>query len=264
MPATETAGAATVRIERDGAVATLVLDRPDAMNAQTRASRRELIAAIREVGRDRGVRAVVLTGEGRGFCAGQDLREEGALDDVATTVRETYAPIVTGLVEMDKPVIAAINGPAAGAGLSFALACDLRVMAAETVLMMAFSNIALVPDSGGSWFLARSLGYNRALELAITGRRVGGEEALRLGLVEHVVPGAELRQTVTELAATLAARPTQAIAWTKRLLREAMTATLEQTIESEAQLQAVATRAYDHQEGVRAFLEKRAPAFEGR
>jgi 2-(1,2-epoxy-1,2-dihydrophenyl)acetyl-CoA isomerase len=255
---------ATVRIEREGAVATLVLDRPASMNAQTRASRRELIAAVKEVARDRAVRAVVLTGEGRAFCAGQDLREEGALDDIAATVRETYSPIVTGLVQMEKPVIAAINGAAAGAGLSFALACDLRVMAAEAVLMMAFSNIALVPDSGGSWFLARTVGYSRALELAITGRRVEADEALRLGLVQQVVPAGELRASVAELAAQLAARPTQALAWTKRLMREALTSTLAQTMESEAQLQAVATRSFDHQEGVRAFLEKRAPAFEGR
>jgi 2-(1,2-epoxy-1,2-dihydrophenyl)acetyl-CoA isomerase len=260
MSTTESTG---VRVERDGAVATLVLDRPQAMNAVTKASRRELIAAIKDVARDRAVRAVVLTGEGRAFCAGQDLREEGALEDVAATVRETYAPIVSGLVAMEKPVIAAINGPAAGAGLSFALACDLRLMAEDAFLTMAFSNIALVPDSGGSWFLARSLGYARALELAITGRRVDADEALALGLVQQVVPGSRLRTVAAELAAELAARPTQAIAWTKRLMREALTSTLEQTVESEAQLQAIAVRSHDHQEGVRAFLERRPPVFEG-
>jgi 2-(1,2-epoxy-1,2-dihydrophenyl)acetyl-CoA isomerase len=253
-----------VRVERDGAVATLVLDRPQAMNAVTKASRRELIAAIKDVARDRAVRAVVLTGEGRAFCAGQDLREEGALEDVAATVRETYAPIVSGLVAMEKPVIAAVNGPAAGAGLSFALACDLRLMAEDAFLTMAFSNIALVPDSGGSWFLARSLGYARALELAMTGRRIDAEEALSLGLVQQVVPGNRLRAEAASLAAELAARPTQAIAWTKRLMREALTSTLEQTLESEAQLQAAAVRSHDHQEGVRAFLERRPPVFEGK
>jgi 2-(1,2-epoxy-1,2-dihydrophenyl)acetyl-CoA isomerase len=258
-----TAETTSVRVEREGAVATLVLDRPQAMNAVTKASRRELIAAIKDVARDRAVRAVVLTGEGRAFCAGQDLREEGALEDVAATVRETYAPIVSGLVTMEKPVIAAINGPAAGAGLSFALACDLRLMAEDAFLTMAFSNIALVPDSGGSWFLARSLGYARALELAITGRRIEAEEALSLGLVQQVVPGNRLRAEAGSLAAELAARPTQAIAWTKRLMREALTSTLEQTLESEAQLQAVAVRSRDHQEGVRAFLERRPPVFEG-
>jgi 2-(1,2-epoxy-1,2-dihydrophenyl)acetyl-CoA isomerase len=261
MAATETG---TVRIEREGAVATLVLDRPDSMNAQTKASRRELIGAIRQVARDGAVRAVVLTGEGRAFCAGQDLKEAGALDDVAETVRQTYAPIITGLVEMDKPVIAAINGAAAGAGLSIALACDLRIMADDAILMMAFSNIGLVPDSGGSWFLARTLGYARALELAATGRRVAADEALALGLVQQVVPRDRVRTATAALAAELAARPTQAIAWTKRLMREALTATLAQTLESEAQLQAAATRSHDHREGVAAFLEKRAPVFEGR
>src|SRR5690348_6117050 len=211
----------TVRVERDGAVATVVLNRPQAMNAQTRASRRELIARLRELSRDASVRAVVLTGEGRAFCAGQDLREENALDDVANVVRETYAPIITHLTEMPKPTIAAVNGAAAGAGLSIALACDLRIMSSSAVLMMAFSNIGLVPDSGGSWFLARTVGYNRALELAITGRRIAAEEALSLGLVEQVVEPDALRSTAAELAATLAARPTQAIAWTKKLMREA-------------------------------------------
>jgi 2-(1,2-epoxy-1,2-dihydrophenyl)acetyl-CoA isomerase len=206
----------------------------------------------------------VLTGEGRGFCAGQDLREPGALEDVATTVRETYAPIVTGLYEMPKPVIAAINGPAAGAGLSFALACDLRLMADDALLMMAFSNIALVPDSGGSWFLSRMVGYARAFELAATGRRVGAEEALGLGLVQRVLPAGELRAAAAELARDLAARPTAALAWTKRLLQRAATATLAESLELEAQLQQVATRSHDHQEGVAAFLEKRPPAFEGR
>jgi 2-(1,2-epoxy-1,2-dihydrophenyl)acetyl-CoA isomerase len=165
---------------------------------------------------------------------------------------------------MPKPTIAAINGAAAGAGLSFALACDLRLMSSGAVLMMAFSNIGLVPDSGGSWFLARAVGYNRALELAITGRRVAADEALSLGLVEQVVEPDALRSTAAELAATLAARPTQAIAWTKKLMREALTATLAETVESEAQLQAAAVRSHDHAEGVAAFLEKREPRFEGR
>jgi 2-(1,2-epoxy-1,2-dihydrophenyl)acetyl-CoA isomerase len=255
---------ASVRVEREGAVATIVLDRPQAMNSLTRASRRELLAAIKAAARDRAVRALVLTGEGRAFCAGQDLREEGALDDVASVVRDTYVPVITSLVELDKPVIAAINGAAAGAGLSLALACDLRLMADDAMLMMAFSNIALVPDSGGSWFLARSVGYSRALELAITGRRVDAQEAHALGLVQQVVAKDELRAATAELAASLAARPTQTIGWTKRLMREALTSTLEQTMEAEAQLQAVAVRSHDHAEGVTAFLEKRAAAFEGR
>jgi 2-(1,2-epoxy-1,2-dihydrophenyl)acetyl-CoA isomerase len=206
----------------------------------------------------------VLTGAGRAFCAGQDLREEGALEHVADIVRETYAPIVTLLAEMDKPTIAAVNGAAAGAGLSFALACDLRIMSDQAILLMAFSNIGLVPDSGGSWFLARGVGYARAFEIAATGRRVDAAEALALGLVQEVVPADEVLPAAQRLAAELAARPTAALAWTKRLMRAALTGSLEDTIEREAQLQAAAVRSHDHQEGVQAFLEKRDPRFEGR
>jgi 2-(1,2-epoxy-1,2-dihydrophenyl)acetyl-CoA isomerase len=256
--------AATVRVERAGAVATVVLDRADAMNAQTAASRRELIGCVREVARDPDVRAVVLTGAGRAFCAGQDLREEGALDHVAETVRETYGPIVISLAEMEKPTVAAVNGAAAGAGLSFALACDLRVMSEQAVLLMAFSNIGLVPDSGGSWFLARNLGYARAFEIAATGRRIDAAEALQLGLVQQVVPRDDVLSVAQGLAAELAARPTAALAWTKRLLRGALTGSLAETIEREAQLQAAAVGTHDHREGVQAFLEKREPRFEGR
>src|SRR4029077_12275992 len=158
--------------------------RPDALNAQTRASRRALIGDLRVLSADTAVRCVVLTGAGRAFCAGQDLREPDALTDVDVVIRETYIPIVDALVDMPKPVVAAINGPAVGAGLSLALACDLRYMADDAVLMLAFSNIGLVPDSGGSWMLVRAVGHARAFELAATGRRVQADEALALGLVE--------------------------------------------------------------------------------
>jgi 2-(1,2-epoxy-1,2-dihydrophenyl)acetyl-CoA isomerase len=254
----------THRVEREGPVATVTLDRPDAMNAQTRASRRALVLDLRALADDAAVRCVLLTGEGRAFCAGQDLREEGALEDVGATIRETYIPIVEALVEMPKPVIAAINGAAAGAGLSFALACDIRYLAEDAVLMMAFSNIALVPDSGGSWLLPRIVGYARAFELAATGRRVRSDEALALGLVQRVLPLDELLPAARELAAALAARPTLALAWTKRLLRAADERPLADVMELEAQLQAAAVETSDHAEGVAAFLAKRAPRFEGR
>jgi 2-(1,2-epoxy-1,2-dihydrophenyl)acetyl-CoA isomerase len=257
-------GEATHRVERDGAVATVTLDRPDAMNALTRASRRSLALDLRALSADAAVRCVVLTGAGRAFCAGQDLREEDALADVDTTIRETYVPIIEALVGMPKPVIAAINGAAVGAGLSLALACDVRYLADGAVLMMAFSNIALVPDSGGSWFLPRIVGYARAFELAASGRRVGSDEALALGLVERVLPHDELLPAANELAAALAARPTLALAWTKRLLRAAEQGTLSDVMELEAQLQVAAVATHDHAEGVAAFLAKREPRFEGR
>jgi 2-(1,2-epoxy-1,2-dihydrophenyl)acetyl-CoA isomerase len=207
---------------------------------------------------------VVLTGAGRAFCAGQDLRETGALENVGETIRETYNPIVETLMGMPKPVIAAINGAAAGAGLSFALACDVRYMADNAVLMMAFSNIALVPDSGGSWLLPRIVGYARAFELAASGRRVAAPEALELGLVQRVLPGDELMAAAHETAVMLAARPTQALGWTKRLMRAAEQGSPADVMELEAQLQDLAVATDDHAEGVAAFLEKREARFEGR
>ncbi|MDX6563472.1 MAG: 2-(1,2-epoxy,2-dihydrophenyl)acetyl-CoA isomerase [Gaiellales bacterium] len=254
----------THRVEHDGAVATVTLDRPDALNAQTRASRRALLRDLRALSADEGVRCVVLTGAGRAFCAGQDLREEGALEDVDEVIRETYVPIVEALVGMPKPVIAAINGAAAGAGLSLALACDLRYMAEEAVLMMAFSNIALVPDCGGSWLLPRVVGYARAFEIAASGRRVAAEEALALGLVQRVLPHDELLPAAHAAAQALAARPTQTLGWTKRLMRAAEQSSLADVMELEAQLQVSAVRSSDHAEGVTAFLAKREARFEGR
>jgi 2-(1,2-epoxy-1,2-dihydrophenyl)acetyl-CoA isomerase len=255
---------ATHRVEGADGVTTVTLDRPDALNAQTRASRRALIRDLRALSADDAVRCVVLTGAGRAFCAGQDLREPDALTDVDVVIRETYIPIVEALVDMPKPVVAAINGPAAGAGLSIALACDLRYMADDAVLMLAFSNIGLVPDCGGTWLLVRAVGHARAFELAATGRRVHADEALALGLVQRIVPRDEVLGAAQALARELAARPTLALGWTKRLLRAAERSALADVMELEAQLQASAVTTHDHAEGVAAFLEKREPRFEGR
>jgi 2-(1,2-epoxy-1,2-dihydrophenyl)acetyl-CoA isomerase len=256
--------APTHRVEREGAVATVTLDRPDAMNAQTRASRRALTRDLRALSADAAVRCVVLTGAGRAFCAGQDLREPGALENVDETIRTTYIPMIEALVGMPKPVVAAVNGAAAGAGLSIALACDVRYMAEDAVLMMAFSNIALVPDCGGSWLLPRTVGYARAFELAASCRRVHAAEALALGLVQRVLARDDLLPAAHAIAFELAARPTLALGWTKRLLRAAEQCSLEESMELEAQLQASAVRTHDHAEGVAAFLEKREARFEGR
>jgi 2-(1,2-epoxy-1,2-dihydrophenyl)acetyl-CoA isomerase len=255
--------APTHRVERDGAVATVTLDRPDALNAQTRESRQALARDLRVLSADAAVRCVVLTGAGRAFCAGQDLREPDALENVDETIRKTYIPIVEALVGMPKPVVAAVNGAAAGAGLSLALACDVRYMAEDAVLMMAFSNLALVPDCGGSWLLPRAVGYARAFELAATGRRVHAAEALALGLVQRVLTRDDLLPAAHAIAGELAARPTLALGWTKRLLRTAEQSSLQEAMEHEAQLQAAAVRTHDHAEGVAAFLEKREARFEG-
>ena len=255
---------ATLKLEVAEGVATVTLDRPDQLNSLTRDSRRELAAELSALGRRADVRAVVLTGAGRAFCAGQDLREEGALDQVEATIIDTYIPVIVAIQELRVPVIAAINGPAVGAGLSFALACDWRVMADDAVLMMAFSNIGLVPDSGASWLLPRIVGYERAFELAASGRRVEADEAAALGLVQQVVKRDEVVAAAQAHAASLAARPPLAVAWTKRLMREARSTTLAESMRSEAAAQADAVATADHAEGVRAFAEKRAARFEGR
>jgi 2-(1,2-epoxy-1,2-dihydrophenyl)acetyl-CoA isomerase len=254
----------TVVVERAGAVATLRLNRPDQANALTRASRAELTHALRDASRDSGVRCIVLAGTGRNFCAGQDLREEGGLDDIAGVVRDGYAPIIRAITEAPKPVLAAVQGAAAGAGAALALACDLRVFADDAYVVMAFSNIGLVPDAGVSWFLTQQVGYQRAFEMCATGRRVPAHEALTHGLCERVVLGDSLADDVARLAAELAARPPLALGFTKRLLRRSLGASLEELLELEAQLQRAAAATADHREGVAAFLEKRAPTFEGR
>jgi 2-(1,2-epoxy-1,2-dihydrophenyl)acetyl-CoA isomerase len=258
------AGERSLEVERAGAVATLRLNRPASANALTRASRAELARALRDAGRDPEVRCIVLAGAGRNFCAGQDLREEGGLDDVAAVIREGYAPIIRGITESPKPVLAAVNGAAAGAGAALMLACDMRILADDASVVLAFSSIALVPDSGASWFLARQAGYQRAFELCATGRRVPADEALAIGLCERVVPADDLAAEVAALAATLAARPPLALAFTKRLLRRSLTAGLDEVLELEAQLQRASIGTADHREGIAAFLEKRAPRFEGR
>ncbi len=252
-----------VLLVRDGAVATITLNRPDRYNALTTGLRAELLAVLDDVAADQMTRAVVLTGAGRAFCSGQDLKEFSEVADVEQAIIDEYNPIIERLTTIEKPVIAAINGPCAGAGLAFALACDLRVMAAGAFLSCAFVSIGLVPDSGASWFLARTVGYQRALEIALTGRRVAGEEAKALGLVLDVVADDEVAGTAAKLASRLAAGPTPATGLTKTLLREALDAPLPTLLAREARLQVDALASADHREGVQAFLEKRPAVFGG-
>lgn len=255
---------AEVETSRDGAVLTITLNRPDVLNAFTAEMHRQLVDAFKEA-RDHGVRAVVVTGAGRGFCVGQDLNEFGeAARDIAGRLREHYHPTIRAVRELEKPVLAALNGPAAGAGLSFACACDLRLAAESATFVPAFINIGLVPDMGGTFFVRRLLGSARAFEWMTSGRRLGAAEALEWGLVSEVVPDDRLAERAAERAAELAALPTRGIALSKRLFDHAEQTTLEQQLELEAQLQAVATRTEDFREGVAAFLEKREPRFEGR
>jgi 2-(1,2-epoxy-1,2-dihydrophenyl)acetyl-CoA isomerase len=255
---------AEVETSRDGGVLTITLNRPEVLNAFTAEMHRQLVAAFKEA-RAPEVRAVVLTGAGRGFCVGQDLNEfKEAAKDIAARLRNSYHPTVLAVRQLEKPVIAAVNGPAAGAGLSLACACDLRIAADDATFVPAFINIGLVPDMGGTYHVRRLLGTARALEFMATGRRLTAAEAHAWGLVSEVVEADRLLERAAERAAELGALPTRGVALTKRLFDHAETATLEEQLEFEAQLQAAATQTEDFREGVAAFLEKREPRFEGR
>jgi 2-(1,2-epoxy-1,2-dihydrophenyl)acetyl-CoA isomerase len=249
---------------REGAVLTITLNRPEVYNAFNRDLHRALAAALKEA-RDAEVRAVVLTGAGKGFCAGQDLKEFQSLPGgVGQALRSTYHPNILAIRALEKPVIAAVNGACAGAGLSLAAACDIRIAADDTTFVPGFIGIGLIPDAGGSWFIHRLLGFARAFEWMSSNRRLPAAEALAWGLVSEVVPADGLSARAAELAAFYSGLPTKAIGMTKRLFDHAFTASLEEQLEMEAQLQTAATQTHDFTEGVAAFLEKRSPQFDGR
>jgi 2-(1,2-epoxy-1,2-dihydrophenyl)acetyl-CoA isomerase len=255
---------AEVETTRDGAVLSITLNRPDVLNAFNAAMHQALSATLKEAEADE-VRAVAITGAGRGFCVGQDLTEfREAPGDIGERLRGNYHPNILALRRLEKPVLAAVNGPAAGAGLSLACACDLRLAAASATFVPAFINIGLVPDSGSTYFVRRLLGTARAFEWMTSGRRLSAAEALDWGLVSEVVADEKLAERAAERAAELAAMPTSGVGLTKRLFDHAENATLEEQLELEAQLQTAATQTADFREGVDAFLEKREPRFEGR
>lgn len=251
-------------VEQDGGVLTLTLNRPDALNALNSELRRALLAALRNAARDEVVRAVILTGAGRGFCAGADLRGGGSERDFRRVLSSEYNPLVLAMRELPKPIVASVNGAAAGAGMSLALACDLVVAAEDVRFVPAFHRIGLVPDSALARTLVRGLGRHRAFEILMGERHLHAEEAHELGLVAAVVPAAALAQTTRDLARRLADGPTRGIGLTKRLLNAAEDATLAEGLTAEAALQELAGRTEDHAEGVAAFGEKRDPNFTGR
>jgi len=254
---------AEVEVTRDGAVQTITLNRPDVLNAFNRALHSALREALKAA-RDPEVRAVVLTGAGRGFSAGQDLKEFADTPDIGDALRESYHPNVLAIRALEKPVIAAVNGVCAGAGLSLACVCDFRIAADNSSFVPGFIGIGLVPDAGGSYFINRLLGASRAFEWMSSNRRLTAAEAHAWGLVSEVVEADALPARAAELAAFYAALPTRGIGMTKRLFDHAGDATLEEQLELEAQLQFAATQSEDFHEGVAAFLEKREPKFTGR
>lgn len=260
----------TVIVTKEEGVAILKLNRPQVYNAFNEQMNQELIAALKDAAEDSEIRAVVITGEGKAFCSGQDLNDRSAMQQRGETislgesVRRRYNPLVMAIHHMEKPVIAAVNGVAAGAGCSLALACDMRFITPETRFIEAFVRIGLIPDSGSTYFLPRLVGTGRALELALTGRDVKAEEAVSIGLANRIVPKEQLMDEVLAFAKQLAQGPTVAIHLTKKAIIQAWNQSLEEALEFEAEAQEIAGKTEDFKEGVQAFTEKRKPKFRGK
>lgn len=260
----------SLRYEVGDGVAVITLDRPDVLNAFDDDLGRRALDAVLRAGEDAQVRCIVITGAGRAFCAGEDLGAlaegyaRGAAPELGKTLEERYNPLIRAVRSAPKPVVAALNGVAAGAGVSLALACDVRIASEQAKLSLAFVKVGLVPDSGAMWLLQRSVGAARAFELAISGRVLGADECRVLGLVDEVVPAGSFDAAWRERAAALAAGPTRAYALLKELAALSAVVTLDEALDAEVRLQTEAGRTADHLEGVRAFLAKRAPRFQGR
>ena len=264
-----TESATPVQYAVSDGVATITLNRPEAMNALDLATKEALKHAVDRAGGDESARAVVITGTGRAFCVGQDLREHIAnmssksMQEVWATVPEHFAPIAAGIAQMDKPVIAAVNGVAAGAGASLAFLCDFRIVADSAGFNTAFTGIGLSCDTGASWTLPRLVGTGKALELLMMPRTVSAQEALELGMATRVVPADELGQEVSALASALAQGPTLAYGAVRRSVAFGATSSLVETLAFEGDMMARTGSSEDHANAVKAFVEKRQPTFEG-
>jgi len=259
----------TIRFEqRDDAVAIITLNRPERLNSFNAEMHAELRAALQQV-HSGGARALLLTGAGRGFCAGQDLNDrnidpDGPAPDLGRSIDEGYNPLVRTLRGLELPVIAAVNGVAAGAGANLALACDIVFAARSASFIQAFCKIGLIPDSGGTWFLPRLVGQARATALTMLGDKISAEQAAAWGMIWQCVDDAALLDTALSAACHLATQPTRGLGLIKRALNAAATHTLDQQLDLERDLQRLAGRSEDYREGVAAFLGKRTPQFRGR
>ncbi len=245
-------------------VAKITMNRPDRFNSFTLTMHKEMIHALKTANRDPDVRCLVIIGAGKAFNSGQDLSEvSGEKIDYGGFLRQRYNPLIELMQSIEKPIIAAVNGVAAGAGMSLALACDLRLVSEKATFIDVFINIGLIPDSGGCYFLPRIVGIGKALELAMTGDRVKADEALRLGLANQVFPAETFEKDVMAYATRLAKMPTKGMGLIKRVMYKGLNMSLKETLEYEAYAQDIAGSTNDHQEGMQAFLEKRSPVFRG-
>ncbi len=258
----------TIRTEvREPGIGWIMLDRPQVLNAFDDVMKRELRQAVEAMGRDSAVRCIVITGAGKGFCSGQDLDDrdpEGPAPDLGETLRALYNPLIMAIRRVEKPVLAALNGVAAGAGLSLALACDMRIASEKARLIEVFTRVGLVPDAGSSYYLPRLVGLGRAFEMMALAPDIDAATALQWGLVNRVVPVDQFEVETMALATRLAQAPTKAIALIKRALERSFQTELTDQLDYEAHLQHIAGRSHDFREGVSAFLAKRPAAFQGR
>ena len=258
----------TILYTVSGGVCTVEFNRPEVYNALNEQMKQEVNDALKEAERDSSVRCLIIRGAGdKAFCSGQDLKEHSGNEtrrSLKESLEKSYNPMIRRMRAMEKPIVGMINGVAAGAGLSIALACDYRIMAEHAKLIEVFIRIGLVPDSGSLWFLPRLVGMAKAFEFAALGDDIGATEAQRVGLVNKVVPSPELEQSTREIAERLANAPTKAIGLIKRTLNKALSSNLDTMLEYEAMIQEIASLTEDHQEGVHSFLEKRIARFKGK